>query len=85
MIVLKEIRFLLWMVESFACYFIQTIFMGLRYEGPKKAFQYLKIHDTEILLLFDEALSNTSNFDALEKLIKKLLRKFYCQFGLDMR
>ena len=48
------------------------VFMGLRYEGPKKAFQYLKIHDTEVLSLFDEALSNTNNVDVLEKLIKKI-------------
>lgn len=49
-------------------------FRGLRYQGPKKAFHYLKIHDPEILPLFDEALSNIDNTDILEKLIKKITK-----------
>jgi predicted nucleotidyltransferase len=48
------------------------VFRGLRYQGPKKAFQHLKIHDSEILSLFDEALSDINNVDILEKLIKKI-------------
>lgn len=49
-------------------------FRGLRYQGPKKAFHYLKVHDPEILSLFDEALSNIGNTDVLEKLIKKITK-----------
>lgn len=49
-------------------------FKGLRYQGPKKAFHYLEIHDPEILPLFDEALSNIGNLDILEKLIKKITK-----------
>ncbi|HEH5924807.1 TPA: nucleotidyltransferase domain-containing protein [Legionella pneumophila] len=50
------------------------VFRGMRYEGPKKAFYYLKIHDPQILSLFDEALSNIDNVDILEKLIKKITK-----------
>ncbi len=48
------------------------VFRGLRYQGPKKAFQYLKIHDSETLLLFEEVLSNTNNVELLKKLIEKV-------------
>lgn len=47
-------------------------FRKLRYQGPKKAFQYLEIHDPEILELFDEVLSNMNNVDILDKLIKRI-------------
>lgn len=48
------------------------VFKGLRYQGPKKAFQYLKAHDPDTLSLFDAVLSNTNNLDSLQKLIKKI-------------
>ncbi|CEG55951.1 hypothetical protein [Legionella fallonii] len=48
------------------------VFRKLRCQGPKKAFQYLEIHDPETLALFDEVLSNINNVDILEKLIKKI-------------
>ncbi|HAT1130576.1 TPA: nucleotidyltransferase domain-containing protein [Legionella pneumophila] len=48
------------------------VFRKLRYQGPKKAFQYLEIHDPETLSLFNETISNMHNVDILEKLIKKI-------------
>mgnify|MGYP003391198291 FL=1 len=48
------------------------VFRGLRYQGPKKALQYLKIHDSETLSLFEEALSNMDSVDILKKLIEKV-------------
>ena len=48
------------------------VFRELRYQGPKKAFQYLKERDPETLSLFDEVLSNTNDFDSLKKLITKI-------------
>lgn len=48
------------------------VFRGLRYQGPKKAFQYLKIHDSETLSLFEEALSNMNDVYILKKLIEKV-------------
>ncbi len=48
------------------------VFRKLRYEGPKKAFQYLKIHDPETLRLFDEAMSHTDNLNALNHLITRV-------------
>lgn len=48
------------------------VFRKLRYQGPKKAFQYLEKHDPETLALFDEVLSNINNVDILKKLIKKI-------------
>lgn len=48
------------------------VFRKLRYQGPKKAFQYLEIHDPETLAIFDEVLSNMNNVNILEKLIKKI-------------
>lgn len=48
------------------------VFRGLRYQGPKKAFQYLKEHDPETLSLLDEVLSNTNDLDSLKKLITKI-------------
>jgi predicted nucleotidyltransferase len=48
------------------------VFRGLRYQGPKKAFQYLKIYDSETLCLFEEVLSNTNNVEILKKLIERV-------------
>lgn len=48
------------------------VFRGLRYQGPKKAFQYLEEHDPEILSIFDQALSNTDDVDILKKLIQEI-------------
>ncbi len=45
------------------------VFKGMRYQGPKKAFQYLKEHDQNTLNLFNDVLNNTHNIDALNKLI----------------
>lgn len=47
-------------------------FRGMRYQGPKKAFQYLRKSDPETLLLFEEALTNVCNIEALVRLIKKI-------------
>ncbi len=48
-------------------------FKQLRYQGPKKAFQYLAQHDPAILTLFDNALSNTQNVTDLKRLIEAIL------------
>ena len=48
-------------------------FKQLRYQGPKKAFQYLAQHDPAILALFDNALSNTQNVTVLKRLIEAIL------------
>lgn len=50
------------------------VFRALRYQGPKKALQYLEIHDPETLALFDELLSNMNSIDIFEKLIKKIIQ-----------
>ena len=49
------------------------VFRGLRYQGPKKAFQYIEMHDQETLALFHDALSNTNDLDALARLIGKIV------------
>ncbi|KTD15575.1 hypothetical protein Lgra_0241 [Legionella gratiana] len=49
------------------------VFRELRYQGPKKAFKYLSTHDPEILSLFTEAISDTNNLEALNKLITKIV------------
>lgn len=49
------------------------VFRELRYQGPKKAFQYLKMHDQNTFRLFDEALTYTDNLDALNKLITRVI------------
>ena len=48
------------------------VFKGLRYQGPKKAFKYLETQDPEVLALFDQALSDTTDVDKLQRLIKKI-------------
>jgi predicted nucleotidyltransferase len=48
-------------------------FKQLRYQGPKKAFQYLAQHDRTILALFDNALSNNQNVTDLKRLIEAIL------------
>lgn len=48
-------------------------FRGVRYQGPKKAFKYLEIHDPETLSLFDKALTNANDLDALDKLITRVI------------
>ena len=47
-------------------------FKKLRYHGPKKAFQHLAEHDSDVLYLFEQALSNTSNIRSLQQLIEKI-------------
>lgn len=49
------------------------VFAGIRYQGPKKAFQYLEQHDLKTLALFHEALTNTQDIDALNKLIANIV------------
>ncbi|HFT6013580.1 TPA: nucleotidyltransferase domain-containing protein [Legionella pneumophila] len=49
------------------------VFRELRYQGPKKAFQYLKLHDQETLNLFNEAITSADNLDALDKLITRVI------------
>ena len=49
------------------------VFRGMRYQGPKKAFQYLEREDPEILLLFHEVLFNPMDLDALGRLIEKVV------------
>lgn len=44
-------------------------FRGMRYQGPKKAFQYLQKHDSNTWSLFENALSDTNNIEILSKLI----------------
>lgn len=46
-----------------------------RYQGPKKAFQYLAKNDPDILVLFDNALSNTQNVSDLKLLIEAILQR----------
>ncbi|MDP1603310.1 MAG: nucleotidyltransferase domain-containing protein [Legionella sp.] len=48
------------------------IFRGRRYQGPKKAFQYLAQQDKKTLLLFDKVLKNTNDISALETLIERV-------------
>ena len=48
-------------------------FKQLRYQGPKKAFQYLAQHDPNILALFDKTLSNTQNITDLKLLIEAII------------
>jgi predicted nucleotidyltransferase len=48
-------------------------FKGLRYQGPKKAFQYLEANDPEALLLFKDALYDTNDLKALNKLITRIV------------
>ena len=48
-------------------------FKGLRYQGPKKAFQYLEENDQETLLLFKDVLFNTNDLNALDKLITRIV------------
>ena len=48
-------------------------FKQQRYQGPKKAFQYLAKHDPKILALFDSALSNTQNVTDLKLLIEAII------------
>jgi len=47
-------------------------FKKLRYQGPKKGFQYLAKHDQEILNLFEKALANTNDIKLLKQLIEKI-------------
>lgn len=49
------------------------VFRGIRYQGPKSAFQYLEINDKSTLVLFDIALSNMNDLETLEKLIKQAI------------
>jgi uncharacterized protein len=48
-------------------------FKKLRYQGPKKAFQYLTEHNPDILNLFEHALSNTNDIKSLKQLIEKII------------
>ncbi len=49
------------------------VFNSVRYQGPKKAFQYLEQHDRKTLALFNEVLNNTTNVDALNRLIERVI------------
>lgn len=40
----------------------------------KKAFKYLETHDPETLSLFDEAITNIDNLDALNRLITRVIK-----------
>lgn len=51
------------------------VFAGMRYQGPKKAFQYLKQHDSKTLALFNEVLNNTQDVDALNRLIANIINE----------
>jgi GNAT superfamily N-acetyltransferase len=48
-------------------------FKQLRYEGPKKAFQYLTKHDPGVLSLFEKVLADANDIHALEILIQNIL------------
>lgn len=48
-------------------------FQGLRYHGPKKAFQYLEDNDPETLLLFKNVLEDTKDLNALNHLISRVV------------
>ncbi|HCX3367491.1 nucleotidyltransferase domain-containing protein [Fluoribacter dumoffii] len=50
------------------------VFKELRYQGPKKAFKYLETHDPETLSLFDEAITNIDNLNALNRLITRVIK-----------
>jgi predicted nucleotidyltransferase len=49
------------------------VFKELRYQGPKKAFQYLKIHDQETLKLFNEAITNTDKY-TVQSMCHKIIK-----------
>ena len=49
------------------------VFKSLRYQGPKKAFQYLEKYDPQTFLLFKEALFNMNSLEPLEKLIAHII------------
>lgn len=49
------------------------VFRGLRYQGPKKSFQYLESNDQETLSFFQDALLNTNDIQSLERLIVKIV------------
>lgn len=51
------------------------VFAGMRYQGPKKAFQYLEQHDPKTLALFNEALNNTQDVDVLNRLIASIINE----------
>lgn len=48
-------------------------FRQLRYEGPKKAFQYLSKHDPCMLSLFEKVLADANDINTLEMLIQNIL------------
>lgn len=48
-------------------------FRQLRYEGPKKAFQYLSTHDPSALSLFENILADANDIHRLNCLIKTIL------------
>lgn len=49
-------------------------FRNMRYLGPKKSFEYLKEHAPNLLALYQIALKNTNNLDALEHLIDAVMQ-----------
>lgn len=51
------------------------VFRAMRYEGPKKAFQYLEQHDSKTLALFNKALSNMQDVEILNKLIANIVNE----------
>lgn len=44
-------------------------FRNLRYLGPKKAFQYLELHDKTTLILFEKVLDDPTHVDKLRTLV----------------
>ncbi|MFA5960979.1 MAG: nucleotidyltransferase domain-containing protein [Tatlockia sp.] len=51
------------------------VFRAMRYEGPKKAFQYLEQHDPKTLALFNKALNNMQDVEILNKLIASIVNE----------
>lgn len=49
------------------------VFRGIRYLGPKKAFQYLQIHDIAVYDDFNNALSNPKDLKLLSELVSKVI------------
>jgi len=49
------------------------VFRAMRYEGPKKAFQYLEQHDPKTLALFNKALNNMQDVELLNRLIANIV------------
>ncbi len=63
----------LWMIQTLLeDYFA---FKNLRFMGPKKAFQYLKEHDSNAFALFEATLNNPDDTQLIEQLSKVVLQQ----------